>query len=254
MSRMIHEAIRILSSASCNSKSEKKGYKIARITIEPNEWEKKIEIEIFERANKREEELMLSVKQRALDTNLKVKPPRANTNPKFTQTKILDIFRKRAMDNKNLPSPIAKRRRFSTLESEGNLDSDSPMQNRASTPNRNNGEAPRLVEYSSSEGSNIPSIGFESTTSSFLNNVNSYCQSEVLEEANISVEPEAAAAANTSQIGIDHEVSELGSIGTASEIGIDHSISSIGSIGTDSSEPVPGINNDEGLWKKLILS
>ena len=244
MSRMIHEAIRILSSASCNSKSERKGYKIARITIEPNEWEKKKEIEILEKANKHEEELMLSVKKRALDTNVKLKP-RANPNPKAAQTNLLAFFRKRTMESKNLPSPIAKRPRCSTLDS--SLDPGSSTQ-RASTQNRNNSGAPSLVEYSSSSkgSSTVPSIGFESTTSSFLNNVNSYCQSGVMEEGDISIESEAAAA-NTSQIGIDHDVSELGSIGTASEIGIDNSISSLGSIGTDSCVPAPEVNPNEGL-------
>ena len=41
LSRLIHEAVRIMSSASLNSKSEWGGFKIARLTVDPPEWEKK---------------------------------------------------------------------------------------------------------------------------------------------------------------------------------------------------------------------
>ena len=48
MSRMIHEAIKIIEQASMNSKSERSGYKIARLSVSPTEWELKKQIETLD--------------------------------------------------------------------------------------------------------------------------------------------------------------------------------------------------------------
>ena len=41
LSRMVKEAVLILDQATLNSKSEYKGYKIPRLTVEKNDWEAK---------------------------------------------------------------------------------------------------------------------------------------------------------------------------------------------------------------------
>ena len=41
LSRLIHEAVRITDRASMNSKSEWGGFKIARLSVDPPEWEKR---------------------------------------------------------------------------------------------------------------------------------------------------------------------------------------------------------------------
>ena len=71
MSRMIHEAIKIIELASMNSKSERGGYKIARLTVSPTEWEAKKNVEIIEADNKVSREELLSLKDRV---NLSAKP------------------------------------------------------------------------------------------------------------------------------------------------------------------------------------
>ena len=55
---MVHEAVRILSHASMNSKTEFKGYKIARITVEQTEWEARKSVEDTDQLTKRENELL----------------------------------------------------------------------------------------------------------------------------------------------------------------------------------------------------
>ena len=51
---MVHEAVRILSHASMNSKTEFKGYKSARTTVEQTEWEARKSVEDTDQLNKRE--------------------------------------------------------------------------------------------------------------------------------------------------------------------------------------------------------
>ena len=48
MSRMIHEAIKIIELASMNSKSERVRYRVARLTVSPTEWEVKKSVESLE--------------------------------------------------------------------------------------------------------------------------------------------------------------------------------------------------------------
>ena len=64
MSRMIHEAIKIIELASMNSKSERGGYRIARLTVSPTEWETKKALENIELDDKVSRDTILDLKER----------------------------------------------------------------------------------------------------------------------------------------------------------------------------------------------
>ena len=67
LSRMLHEAVRILKCATMNSKTELKGYKIARIVVEPLQWQAKKDLELAEKLDKIEEGKMLCLREKMLD-------------------------------------------------------------------------------------------------------------------------------------------------------------------------------------------
>ena len=101
MDRMLHEAVRIVSSASMNSKSEHVGYKIARIRVEPSEWEAKKEVEAAEKASKCEEAAMAKIRDRTI---LNAPPP----------TNSFDSRKRKDPEMSGVesePSPIVKRQR-----------------------------------------------------------------------------------------------------------------------------------------------
>ena len=64
MSRMIHEAIKIIEQASMNSKSERSGYKIARLSVSPSEWELKKQIETIDNQDKVTRDELIKLKER----------------------------------------------------------------------------------------------------------------------------------------------------------------------------------------------
>ena len=72
LSRLIHEAVRIMSSASLNSKSEWGGFKIARLTVDPPEWEKKKLSADQTKREKVENEALLQFKEVNATSNKKV--------------------------------------------------------------------------------------------------------------------------------------------------------------------------------------
>ena len=59
---MIQEVVRIISSASMNSKREFGSYKIARIQLEPSEWENKMALEQADKVDKLEKSAMLKLR------------------------------------------------------------------------------------------------------------------------------------------------------------------------------------------------
>ena len=63
---MIHEAVLITEKAMLNSKSERKGYKIARLTVEKTAFEHLKKIEDDEVANSKLNHEMLIVKEKVL--------------------------------------------------------------------------------------------------------------------------------------------------------------------------------------------
>ena len=67
LSRLIHEAVRILSSATMNSKSEWGGFKITRLTVEPPEWQKKKITAAECKREKVENEALLQFKESKLN-------------------------------------------------------------------------------------------------------------------------------------------------------------------------------------------
>ena len=66
LSRMVHEAILIMRIASMNSKSEFKGYKIATLTVNQSEWEKRKEIEISNETDRVELGEVLKLRERVV--------------------------------------------------------------------------------------------------------------------------------------------------------------------------------------------
>ena len=106
MDRVIHEAVRIVNTASMNSKSERFGYTIARIIVEPKDWEAKKGLEIADSISKCESEAM----QRLRDKT-RVTPP----------SNLSDNCRKRIMSfaGDAEPSPIPKRSKQDVRASSG---------------------------------------------------------------------------------------------------------------------------------------
>ena len=83
LSRLIHEAVRIMSSASMNSKTEWGGFKIARLSVEPAEWEKRKQDALELEKAKAEGEALLQFKELNLNNQFncisrKRKMPPAN--------------------------------------------------------------------------------------------------------------------------------------------------------------------------------
>ena len=74
LSRMINEAITILKCASMNSKSEYRGYKLARLTVSQSEWQTRKEVEIMDREDKVEKGEMLSLKNRVVSVARSAQP------------------------------------------------------------------------------------------------------------------------------------------------------------------------------------
>ena len=87
LSRMIQEAILILNSASMNSRSEWKGYKIARLSVSQSEWQKRKDLEMVDQLDQVELGEMLRLKDRVI-ANART----ANINASLT-------YRKRMADN-----------------------------------------------------------------------------------------------------------------------------------------------------------
>ena len=64
LNRMIHEAVLISEKATLNSKSERKGYKIARLTVEKPSWEQLKSIELDVAADSKLDKEMLLVREK----------------------------------------------------------------------------------------------------------------------------------------------------------------------------------------------
>ena len=125
LSRLCHEAVRIMNLATMNSKSEIKGYKIARLSVSKSDWQIKKDLEMSETTTKQQTTEMLKLKSRVISYN-------RQTN---TQTNIL-CCRKRKMlgggpfqETPEAPGKVsqAKRTKFvtstPTLQPEPTLDS-----------------------------------------------------------------------------------------------------------------------------------
>ena len=74
LSRKIHVAVRINSSASMNSKSEWGWFKLNRFSIEQSDYEKMKEVVDIEAANKAESETIKSLKLRVSNCDNNLKP------------------------------------------------------------------------------------------------------------------------------------------------------------------------------------
>ena len=70
LSRMLHEAVRILSHASMNIKSEHEGYGIARLTVEPTQWEAKQDLQKAELLDKEQDKVTMRLRGKFLDSDL----------------------------------------------------------------------------------------------------------------------------------------------------------------------------------------
>ena len=107
LSRMIHEAVRIISHASMNSKTEIKGYKIARITVEPSEWESKKSLEDAEKVTKREEAELTEFQAQAIARN------KLSTNNFNSRKRAMDklVTKVNPAVGDSEPSPIPKKHR-----------------------------------------------------------------------------------------------------------------------------------------------
>ena len=105
LSRMVKEAILIVEKASLNSKSEYKGYKIARITVDKSDKEKKVEEDLEEAREAEIRKEMVGLKGRVESAKAQLKAS--------NKTKFVDIYRKRAAAEMAESGESSKRRRFS---------------------------------------------------------------------------------------------------------------------------------------------
>ena len=64
MSRMIHEAIKILELASMNSRSERGGHNLFRLSVSPDDWELKKHIETLDKDDTGSKSEILSLRER----------------------------------------------------------------------------------------------------------------------------------------------------------------------------------------------
>ena len=107
---MIHEAILISEKASLNSKSERKGYKVARLTIEKSMWEQRKDIDSEESESSEISKEMLLVREKILEHRAN----NCNTNPS-------NFCRKRKENMDQTPSTskgkVTKRQRLLALDS-----------------------------------------------------------------------------------------------------------------------------------------
>ena len=112
---MIHEAVRILTSASMNSKTEHKSYKITRLKAEPSEWESKKELEKAELITKAQEAEMLQLRERAVVNNKRVTNVakvicRKRKMESKADIKVnAEVERSFASASSEMPSPIVKK-------------------------------------------------------------------------------------------------------------------------------------------------
>ena len=90
LSRMIHEAVLIGDKASLNSKSEWRGYKVARLTVEKAVWEQRKDIEDEDKVDSDLKSEMLLVRDRAI-------AHRANVSNVSNDPNSLFVSRKRSL-------------------------------------------------------------------------------------------------------------------------------------------------------------
>ena len=149
MGRMIHEAVQILDHATMNSRSEWKGYRLTRLTVEKGDKENKEGVEKIESENKIENQEMLKLKTRVIAN------ARLSSNVSNQTFSCRDTKRKM---NKGKDSSAAKRQRFSSVSQD--TPNEKSKATATSTP---------IVEPSRAKANRNASASDDSVTGGLLN-------------------------------------------------------------------------------------
>ena len=99
---MIHEAVLISEKATLNSKSERKGYKIVRLTVEKSSWEQLKTIELDEAADSKLDKEMLLVRNKVKAYRVAKKSISDNNFPYFSRKRKSSVMDQSDAMSKNL--------------------------------------------------------------------------------------------------------------------------------------------------------